>query len=78
MATLGLEGPAQDVVATVAQVLVLQLIGQDLLGEARLVGLHRRGRRRRRLLRGHSAVCSHLTPALVGEEEGVYRLGYSV
>jgi len=73
VATLGLEGPAQDVVATVAQVLVLQLIGQDLLGEARLVGLHRRGRRRL-LRRGHSAVSSHLTPALVGE----YRLGYSV
>lgn len=59
MSTLGLEGSSQDVVAAVAQVLVLQLVAQDLLGEARLVALH--GRRRGRLLRGHG-VCSHVTP----------------
>lgn len=63
MSTLGLEGSSQYVVAAVAQVLVLQLVTQDLLGEARLVALH--GRRRGRLLCGHG-VCSHVTP---GREE---------
>lgn len=59
MSTLGLERSSQYVVAAVAQVLVLQLVAQDLLGEARLVALH--GRRRGRLLCGHG-VCSHVTP----------------
>lgn len=63
MSTLGLEGSSQYVVAAVAQVLVLQLVAQDLLGEAGLVALH--GRRRGRLLCGHG-VCSHVTP---GREE---------
>lgn len=40
MSTLGLEGSSQYVVAAVAQVLVLQLVTQDLLGEAGLVALH--------------------------------------
>lgn len=59
MSTLGLKRPSQNVVAAVAQVLVLQLVAQDLLGEARLVALH--GRRRRRLLCGHG-VSSRVTP----------------
>lgn len=54
MSTLGLERPAQDIVAAVAQVLVLQLVAQDLLGEPGLIALH--GRWRGRFLRGH-AVC---------------------
>ena len=57
MSTLGLVGPSQDVMTAVAEVLVFQLVGQDLPGEARLVVLHRR--RGGRLLRGHS-VCSHV------------------
>lgn len=40
MSTLGLDGPPQDVVAAVAQVFVLQLVAQDLLGEARFAALH--------------------------------------
>lgn len=59
MSTLSLEGPSEDVVAAVAQVFVLQLVAQDLLGKAGLVALH--GRRRGRLLRGHG-VCSHVAP----------------
>lgn len=59
MSTLGLERSSQYVVAAVAQVFVLQLVAQDLLGEAGLVALH--GRRRGRLLRGHG-VCSHVAP----------------
>ena len=68
MSTLGLVGPAEDVVTTVAEVLVFQLVGQDLPGEAWLVVLHRRGGGG--FLRGHS-VCSHLTPARVGVVEEV-------
>lgn len=45
--------------AAVAQVLVLQLVAQDLLGEAGLVALH--GRRGGRFLRGHG-VSSHVAP----------------
>lgn len=40
MATLSLERSPQYVVAAVAKVLILQLIGQDLLGEAWFVALH--------------------------------------
>lgn len=40
MSALGLNGSSEDVVAAVAQVLVLQLVAQDLLGEAGLVALH--------------------------------------
>lgn len=54
MSTLGLERPAQYVVAAVAQVFVLQLVAQDLLGESGFIALHGRGRGR--LLRGHG-VC---------------------
>lgn len=59
MATLGLKRPSEYVVAAVAQVLVLQFVAQDLLGEAGLVALH--GRRRGRLLCGHG-VYSHVAP----------------
>lgn len=59
MATLRLKWPSEDVVAAVAQVLVLQLVAQDLLGEAGLVALHGRGRGR--FLCGHG-VCSHVAP----------------
>lgn len=59
MSTLGLERSSEYVVAAVAQVFVLQLVAQDLLGEAGLVALH--GRRRGRLLCGHG-VCSHVAP----------------
>lgn len=40
VSALGLNGSSEDVVAAVAQVLVLQLVAQDLLGEAGLVALH--------------------------------------
>lgn len=40
MSTLGLERPSEDIVAAVAQVFVLQLVAQDLLGEAGLIALH--------------------------------------
>lgn len=66
MSTLGLEGSSKYVVAAVAQVLVLQLVAQDLLGEAGLVALHGRGRGR--LLCGHG-VCSHVTPGWERERE---------
>lgn len=59
MSTLGLKWPPKDVVAAVAQVLVLQLVAQDLLGKAGFIALH--GRRRGRLLCGHG-VCLHVTP----------------
>lgn len=59
MSTLGLERPSEDIVAAVAQVFVLQLVAQDLLGEAGLIALH--GWRRGRFLCGHG-VCSHVTP----------------
>lgn len=59
MSTLGLKRSSEDIMAAVAQVLVLQLITQDLLGEARFIALH--GRRRGRFLRGHG-VCSHVAP----------------
>lgn len=59
MSTLGLKRSPEYVVTAVAQVLVLQLVAQDLLGEAGLIALH--GRRRGRFLRGHG-VCSHVTP----------------
>lgn len=59
MSTLGLKRSSQYVVTAVAQVFVLQLIAQDLLGEAGFIALH--GRRRGRFLRGHG-VCSHVTP----------------
>lgn len=59
MSTLGLERSSKYIVTAVAQVLVLQLVAQDLLGEARFIALH--GRRRGRLLCGHG-VCSHVTP----------------
>lgn len=65
MSTLGLKRSSEYVVAAVAQVFVLQLVAQDLLGEAGLVALH--GGRRGRFLRGHG-VCSHVTPA-GGERE---------
>ena len=63
MSTLGLVGASEDVVTTVAEVLVFQLVGQDLPGKAWLVVLHRRGGGR--FLRGHS-VCSHVTPGREG------------
>lgn len=59
MSTLGLKRSSEDVVTAVAQVLVLQLVAQDLLGEAGFVALHGRGGGR--LLRGHGA-CSRVTP----------------
>lgn len=59
MSTLGLNRSSEYIVTTVAQVLVLQLVAQDLLGKARFIALH--GRRRGRLLCGHG-VCSHVTP----------------
>lgn len=59
MSTLGLKWSSEYIVAAVAQVLVLQLITQDLLGEAGFIALH--GRRRGRFLCGHG-VCSHVTP----------------
>lgn len=59
MSTLGLKRSSEYVVAAVAQVFVLQLVAQDLLGEAGLVALH--GRRRGRLLCGHG-VCSRVAP----------------
>lgn len=59
MSTLGLEGSSKYIVTAVAQVLVLQLVTQNLLGEARFIALH--GRRGGRLLCGHG-VCSHVTP----------------
>lgn len=60
MAALCLERPPEDVVAAVAQVFVLQLVAQDLLGEAGLVALHGGGGGR--LLRGHGVLfhTSHL------------------
>lgn len=61
MSTLGLERPSEDIVAAVAQVFFLQLVAQDLLGEAGLIALH--GRRGGRFLCGHG-VCSHVTPAI--------------
>lgn len=60
MSTLGLKRSSQYIMAAVAQVLVLQLIAQDLLGEAGFIALHGRGRGR--FLCGHG-VCSHVTPA---------------
>lgn len=60
MSTLGLKRSSEYIVTAVAQVLVLQLVAQDLLGEAGFIALH--GRRRGRLLCGHG-VCSHVTPA---------------
>lgn len=60
MATLGLKRSSEYVVTAVAQVLVLQLVAQDLLGEAGFIALH--GRRRGRFLCGHG-VCSHVAPA---------------
>lgn len=61
MSTLGLKRSSEYVVAAVAQVLVLQLITQDLLGEAGFIALH--GRRRGRFLCSHG-VCLHVTPGI--------------
>lgn len=59
MSTLGLKRSSQYIMAAVAQVFVLQLIAQDLLGEAGFIALHGGGRGR--FLCGHG-VCSHVTP----------------
>ncbi len=59
MSTLGLKRSSQYVVTAVAQVFVLQLVAQDLLGEAGFIALH--GGRGGRFLCGHG-VCSHVTP----------------
>lgn len=66
MSTLGLKRPSEDIVAAVAQVLVLQLVAQDLLGEARFIALH--GRRRGRFLCGHG-VCIYTS--LLGKTKEV-------
>lgn len=50
VSALGLQGPAQDLLTRVAQVLVFEAVGQDFPREARLVALQ--GGRRRRLLLG--------------------------
>lgn len=67
MSTLGLKRSSEYVVTAVAQVLVLQLIAQDLLGEAGFIALH--GRRRGRFLCGHG-VCSHVTPEEKSQTRG--------
>lgn len=54
VAALGLQGPPQDFLTRVAQMLVLQVVGQNFLWEARLVAFQ--GRWWRRLL------CSHYSP----------------
>lgn len=40
MSTLGLNRSSEDVVAAVAQVLVLELVAQNLFGEPRFIALH--------------------------------------
>lgn len=50
VSALGLQGPAQDLLTRVAQVLVFEAVGQDFPREARLAALQ--GGRRRRLLLG--------------------------
>lgn len=75
MSTLGLKRPSEYIVAAVAQVFVLQLIAQDLLGEAGLIALH--GRRRGRFLCGHG-VCSHVTPKKEAKCQDPESPGYSL